>query len=211
MKKKIIVSIEMLLLSVVYTVLIRFYDYQAIGPEASSVGFASLNDSIHKLLPYNELFYKISTYLGVLLGLVVLSFIVIGLIELIKNKSFLKVNKNIYFLALFYILVVGVFCLFEKLAINYRPVLEDGALEASFPSTHVFLSLAIGVSAMMIYPKVLNNKKLLKLLNIGLVLLMGAVIVTRTISGVHWATDIVGGVIIASLVISILNIFVNEK
>ena len=211
MKKKIIVSIEMLLLSVVYTLLIRFYDYAPIGPEASSVGFSSLNDVIHKLLPYNGICYKVSTILGFALGLIVLSFIIIGLVELIKKKSFFKVNKNIYFLALFYILVVGVFFLFEKLAINYRPVLEDGVLEASYPSTHVFITLAIGVSAMMIYPKVFNNKKLLKVLNVLIILLMGVIIVTRTISGVHWITDIVGGIIIASYLISILNIFVNEK
>ena len=199
-KNNIITSILAIGLCVFYTLCVKFYDYRSVGPLDSKVGFATLNERFHKYIGVHMSLYKITNILGIFLGIIALTFVVIGIIQLIKRKNLFKVDKEIWLMGFFYVAVILVFLLFEKLKINYRPILDHGKLEASFPSTHVFITLCIGVSAMLV------NKKYFKpyrLINILIGLLMSAIIVLRVISGVHWLTDIMGGLFIAGTLLYI--------
>jgi len=210
-KKLIILSLILLIISIAYTVLVKTVDVKAIGPNNTSVGFASLNEPVHNALGYNETFYKISKYLGILaFGFIGLYFL-IGLIQLVKEKSVFKVDREIIGVGVFYIVFLIVYVLFEKIALNYRPVLMDGELEASFPSTHTLLALCICGSAIMVNGKVIKNDLLRKLLNIAAGLIMLGIVVTRVMSGVHWASDIIGGVIISLFLLTALKAFLAEE
>ena len=129
-----------------------------------------------------------------------LGYAIVGLIQLIKRKSIKKVDKSIILLGCFYVLMVIIYFGFEKLHLNYRPILIDGKLDPSFPSTHVLLALFIGVSGILI------NKELFKkplIINIVITLLVVSMIVIRTISGMHWLTDVVGALLIDSTLLYI--------
>ena len=210
MKKQHIITSSMLfLLTVFYTLMVRFYDYRAIGPLNSKVGFANINEQFHDFIGVHMTLYKITNYLGLLLGLIAITYVVIGLIELIKRKKLKKVDKEILIMGAFYTIVILVFVLFELLEINYRPVLKDGALDASFPSTHIFITMCICLSSILINKKYF---KYYKIINIAIIVLMAAIMILRTISGVHWLTDIIGGLFVGgtlsyifSFVISILK------
>ena len=194
-KNNIISSASLVGLSIIYTLLVRFYDYRAVGPNDSFVGFANLNGAFHRLTKVHMTLDSITDYLGLIILALVVFYAGVGLIQLIKRKSLKKVDKEIILLGAFYAIVVLIFVLFEMIELNYRPILVDGKLDASFPSTHVFLSLFIGCSAILV------NKKLFKkplIINIIIALVTVTIIALRTISGVHWLTDIVGALLYAS-------------
>ena len=197
-KKSFLTFAILLAVFIIFTILIKIIDVRAIGPEKSEVGFASLNDAFHNTFNYNETFYKISKYLGYASFLLIALYGLIGLVQMIKRKSITKVDKNILLLGSFYALVLIVYVFFEKIIINYRPILEDGVLEASYPSSHTILSICVCMSSIIISSRVFKNKKNIKIFNILTLLLMFGIIITRTLSGVHWLTDIIGGILISA-------------
>ena len=117
-RKILLISIILLLVSIVYTILVRTIDVKDIGPLSSKVGFASLNNYVEGLLPYNETFYKVSKYLGFLPFLFVGIYGLLGLIDLIKKKSFKKMEQRYLVLGLFYVIFAGLYLFFEKVIIR---------------------------------------------------------------------------------------------
>lgn len=196
-KKNIIISIVLIILSVLFTELVKNIDVKPIGPNESLVGFADINRLFHNLIGSNMIIYKVTEFLGYIPIVMALVYVFIGLKELIERKSLLKVDREIYILALFYVLVVSVYVFFEKFIVNYRPILIDGVLEASYPSSHTLMSICLCGSSIIINKKIFKNKfgDVENILSVILILL---IVIGRIISGVHWFTDILGGIIISS-------------
>ena len=162
MKKKsrrlFFVGASLLAAFVLWTVLIRFVDVQAIGPQESSVGFAMLNGYVHSLTGENMSLYVITDWLGLVPIGVAFGFAVLGLVQLIKRKNLFKVDRSILVLGGFYIVVMAVYVLFEMVVINYRPILIDGYLEASYPSSTTMLVMCVMPTAMMQLRTRIKNK-----------------------------------------------------
>ena len=203
-KKNFIYFGLLLLIFIAFTLLIKNVDVQAIGPENSEVGLATINDAFHGIFNYNELLYKISKYLGYISFLIIGLYGIKGLIQLIKEKNLFKVDKKLLILGGFYVVVLLVYILFKFIIINYRPVLEDGVLEASYPSSHTILSICVCASSLMISKDIFKKEKFTKILNVCTYILMFGIIVTRVLSGVHWLTDIVGAILIS---LALCNLF----
>lgn len=195
--KNMIISGCLLVLSILYTYLVRVVNVRVIGPMNTKVGFASINTWFNNMFSYNETIYKLSEILGYLVLGIAFIYFMIGLIELIKNMNFKKVDKDIIMLGVFYAVVILVYVFFEELIINYRPVMPEGNLEASYPSSHTVLALCVGISSLFVSRKYIPKKYILITDIITIVLSLG-VLLLRTISGVHWLTDIIGGIIISS-------------
>ena len=200
-KNKLIIPSALTLTSFLYTFLVKNIDVKAIGPNSSEVGFASLNNGFRNFIGHNMTIYKISEYVGYLLLLLVAMYGILGIRQLIKRKSLKKVDKEFYILGSLYILMLVVYIFFEKCIINYRPILIDNVLEASYPSSHTILSLCVGISALFI------NKKYIKAEYVGtfnkiVIALMSVTLLFRIVSGVHWISDIIGGIIISATLIS---------
>ena len=210
-RRNIIISIVLIILSVLFTVLVKNVDVKPIGPNESIVGFADINKLFHNLIGSNMTIYKITEVLGYIPIVMALVYVFIGLKQLIKRKSLLKVDKEIYVLALFYVLVVGVYVFFEKFVINYRPILIDGLLEASYPSSHTLMSICLCGSSIIINKKLFKNK-FGDIENVFSVILILLIVIGRIVSGVHWFTDILGGIIISStLLVIFYSIISNIK
>lgn len=190
----------MFVLFAIFTVLIKTVDVQPIGPNKSETGFASLNRAVFEALGTSEFWYKFSERLGYMAILVCVGFGVVGAVQLFKGKSLKAVDSQIVLLGIFYILVIILYVVFNHVAINYRPVLEpDGTLEASYPSSHTVL--AVCVFATMFMQKMFKKKETKgeKLCNISAAsVLVAVMLVSRLLSGVHWFTDIIGAVLLAS-------------
>jgi len=204
-KKYLIVSILLFIIAIIYTILVKNVDLAIIGPNNSEVGFSRLNGIVHNIFNQNMTWYEITKYLGILPFLLVLYYGVIGLKQLVKEKSFFKVDKKIIALGVFYICIGITYIFFEKCIINYRPVLIDGELEASFPSSHTLLAITICGSSLMISKYYINNEKIRKIVDILSIVIMLAIVIGRIISGVHWASDIIGGIIISSFLLCSLK------
>lgn len=183
---------------ILWTVAITILDVQAIGPNGSSVGFATFNGLFHKLTGVHMEIYTITDWLGLIPLCFALGFAILGLVQLIQRKSFLKVDYSILVLGGFYILVIASYLFFEKFVINYRPVLIEGNLEASYPSSTTLLVLCIMPTAMMQLNTRIRNNTIKKVILSLLAVFTAFVVIGRLISGVHWFTDIIGGVLLST-------------
>lgn len=194
-KKNMIVSISLFLIAIIYTILIKIIDVSNIGPNNSSVGFSKINSYFHNLIGVNMTLYKVTEILGLLAILIAGIYAIIGLIELIKRKNIFKIDREILLLGGFYIVVIMLYVFFEKCIINYRPVLIDNVLEASYPSSHTILSLCVCISSIMVNNRLFKDIKITKYANIISMILAITIVLGRLISGVHWFTDIIGGIL----------------
>ena len=192
--KRFIESGVFFVLFAVFTLLVKKVDVQAIGPEGSKIGFASINAKFFEMFGYNEFWYKFSERLGYAALAVCAIFALIGVLQFIKGKGLKAVDKKIIALGVFYVIVIAFYVAFNKIIINYRPILEaDGSLEASYPSSHTVLAICVFVT--MFSQKVFNRTV------IAGTILVALMILSRLFSGVHWFTDIVGGVILSTALV----------
>ena len=197
-RKNIYVTLALFLLFVLWTLAIKLIDVQPIGPNGSEVGFAALNGFIHDVTGVHMELYIITDWLGLVPVFVAFGFAVLGLVQLIKRRSFLKVDYSILVLGGFYILVISAYILFEMLAVNYRPVLIDGYLEASYPSSTTLLVMCVmPASVMQLYTRI-KNKNIRNIISVVIYAFMAFMVIGRFVSGVHWLTDIVGGIILSA-------------
>lgn len=203
-------AILLTLISIVYTLVIKFVDVQAIGPEGSSVGFASINKVFANVFTYNDLFYKFTKIIALFAFLYIGAFAVWGLIQLIKRKGFKHVELEIYGMGGLYVITMLLYALFEILVINYRPVITDGELEASFPSSHTMLAVAVFGSAIVYFANKLEKSTLKTALMTISIVLAAAMPIGRLISGVHWFTDILGGILYGCTLITLYAGFCKE-
>ncbi len=209
-KKNIIAAIASTVLFIVYTVLVKFVDVKPIGPNDSKVGFATMNNWFRNIVGDDNTFlYKLSEVMGIVILLLVFIYACIGLYQLIKRKSLFKIDREIIILGCFYVAVLAMYVLFEKVVINYRPVLIDGELEASYPSSHTVLALCVGLSSLIV-SKSYFNKKYINIINTITCVLIGLILAGRLLSGVHWLSDIFGGVILSCALMEIFKM-VYEK
>ena len=197
-RKNIYVTLALFLLFVLWTLAVKFIDVQSIGPNGSEVGFAALNGLIHNVTGVHMELYIITDWLGLVPVFVAFGFAVLGLVQLIKRRSFLKVDYSILVLGGFYILVISAYILFEMLAVNYRPVLIDGYLEASYPSSTTLLVMCVMPTSVMQLHTRIKNKNIRNIISVVIYAFMAFMVIGRFVSGVHWLTDIVGGIILSA-------------
>ena len=209
-KRNIIISTTLITLSILFTLLVKVVDVQQIGVEETSIGFATINQFVFKTLRENELWYNITEILGLVALATVAIYGLIGLTQVIKRKSLLKVDKEIIALGIFYVVVIGIYILFEKVIVNYRPVLIDGIKEASYPSSHTLMTTCLCISAVIINKKLFNNK-ITKYTNLLLLVIMSTTVIGRLLSGVHWFTDIIGGILISTALLTTFYTIISKS
>ena len=194
-----------------WTLAVRFVDVQAIGPMGSTVGFATINRFIHNLTGVNMHLYNITDWLGLLPLLFVAVFGFIGLIQWIKRKHLLKVDYSILVLGGFYIVVMAMYLLFEKVVINYRPVLINGFMEASYPSSTTMLVMCVIPTAIMQLNTRIKNNLIRRIVVVELSVFIMFMVLGRFVSGVHWFTDIIGGALLSMGLVLLYRAVVNLK
>lgn len=202
-KKHLFATLAMFFAFVVFMILSMLVDVRNIAADGSNVGFGAINSGFFSLTGYSDFWYTFSELLGsVNLG-IAFGFALVGVVQLVKRKSLKKIDYEIYLLAVLYLVTIILYVLFDKLiVINNRPVVLDGEIEASFPSSHTMLAIVVLVSAYLMFSKYLVHKeKLAKTCKIVTIVLMAVSIVSRTLSGVHWLTDIVGGVLLGTALV----------
>lgn len=203
-------SIILSVISLVYIVLVKNFDVSKIGPKNSSVGFSKLNDFFRDFFSSNMTIYKITEVLGIVAILLVALYGFLGFMQLVRRKNVFRVDKEILSLGGLYACVLIIYVLFEKCIINYRPVLIDGKLEASFPSSHTMLAIVVCLSSVMVSKKYINKKYVDKF-NLFTLVLMALIVLGRIISGVHWISDIIGGVLISLTLLSYFKCVISKN
>lgn len=213
MKKKFTLSGVFMLLFILLIVMLKTYDVAKIGPCETSIGFAALNGAIHDFFGINNAIYKITDILGYISLLTIGIFAYIGFIQLIKRKSIAKIDKEILALGILYAVTIFIYLLFENVIINYRPVLmPDSRLpKASFPSSHTMLSCIIMSSTVMVLKNYVASIKLQKALKFICIIILAATVLGRLACGVHWFTDILGGILISASLLFAFSGFLDKR
>ena len=209
-KINIVLAVIMTIVSIIYTIIVKSVDVKAIGPNKSKVGLSTLNKGFKDIIGSNMTIYKITELLGLLVLLIVCIYALVGLYQLIKRKKIFKIDREIIILGIFYVLMILTYIFFEKFIINYRPILIDNELEASYPSSHTILAICTCISSLIVSKKYLSEKYL-KITNIITIILLFSVFLGRMFSGVHWLSDIIGGFIISLTLLSYFNLMYNLK
>ncbi len=182
------VSLGLLILFVLWTAAVRLFDVRPIGPNGSSVGFAALNGAVRELTGVHMALYTVTDWLSLIPIFVAIGFAALGLWQLIRRKSVFKVDYNIIVLGGFYVLVMAVYLFFEAVVVNYRPVLIDGFLEASYPSSTTVLVMCVIPTAMMQLHQRIGNKTVRAVVLVALALFTVLMVLGRLMSGMHWVT-----------------------
>lgn len=196
-KKRFYVSAGFLLAFLLWTIAVCFVDVQAIGPRISSVGLAEINRFVHDLTGVHLTLYALTDWLSLIPVAVCLLFAAIGVKQLIERKNLLKVDFSILILGIFYLVVIAAYVFFEAFPVNYRPVLLDGCLEASYPSSTTMLVICVMMTALMQIDVRIKNKLLKRSIDVVILTFITFMVIGRLVSGVHWFSDIVGGVLLS--------------
>ena len=194
-KRNFFISTILILLAVVFTIFVKVVDVKPIGVNESSIGVASVNQVVFKTIGVNMIWYHITDWLGLVPIFIAMIYAFIGFIQLIKRKNIFKVDKEIIILGVFYFVVIFLYVFFEKFIVNYRPILMNGFLEASYPSSHTLMTICLCGSSIIVNRKLFNNK-IAKFVNILSLVVVLITVIGRLLSGVHWFTDIIGGIFI---------------
>ena len=181
-----------------WTAAIQLIDVRAIGPRGSTVGFATINRFVHNLTGVHMSLYTITDWLGLMPLMFVMGFGILGLVQWIKRKHLLKVDYNILVLGGFYIVVMAVYVIFEMVVVNYRPVLINGYLEASYPSSTTMLVMCVMPTAIMQFNVRIKNDVFKRCVTSVIISFIIFMVIGRLVSGVHWFTDIVGGALLSA-------------
>ncbi len=181
---------------VLLVVLLKTLDVRAVGPLDSYVGLASLNASVFAALGVNENFELFTALLGGVALLTAGGGVAAYVVYLAVKKTKIRQIPPLFWATCVTLgLLMAAYLLFEVVVINYRPVLEDGALAASFPSSHTLL--AVAVFGMVIpYGLAIPNAPLKWSVVVVSAVLAVLSVAGRLLAGVHWVTDIAGGVLL---------------
>ena len=195
---QLVLGAGLLALFALFTWALTFVDVKPIGPNGSCVAFAGINRAVHELFGVHMVLYSITDWAGVAAIALALGFAVLGLVQWIGRRSIKKVDASLLILGAFYIFVFGVYAFFEFRVINRRPVLIEGILEASYPSSTTVLAMCVVPTAMVEFRRLIKRRKLCIAVNTLCGLFVAAMVIGRLLSGVHWFTDIIGGALFSA-------------
>lgn len=181
-----------------WTILLGIMDVQPIGPQGTMVGFAGLNQAVHVFTGVNMTLYMVTDWLGLVPLGFMFGFALLGLGQWIRRKHILRVDRSILTLGVFYLVVMAVYVFFECYVVNYRPVLIEGKLEASYPSSTTILVLCVMPTVIMQLGTRIRSRIIRRWVSVAMMLFATFMVIGRLLSGVHWFSDIVGGILLSA-------------
>lgn len=193
----------LLLLFVIFTVLVTCIDVKPIGPGESPVGFAEINRFIFERIGTHLFWYHLTDWFGMIAILFAFGFATVGFVQLVKRKSVQKVDRQIILLGVFYLLVFAAYLFFEFVTVNDRPIILGDSPEASYPSSHAMIVTCIMVSSVNCFKSLCPKKKLCRMIELAAYIIITVTTIGRLISGVHWVTDIAGGMLLSAALLAL--------
>lgn len=210
-KKHFIIGGILLAMFALWTCMIQFFDVGAIGPEGTKVGFSIINSRFHNLTGVNMTLYNITDWMGLMPIVVCVIFGCVGFLQMVKRRSIVRVDADIILLGIYYIAVIAAYIAFEMIPINYRPILINGFLEASYPSSTALLVLSVMPTLAFQVKRRIKNHAIIKVITAMTIGFSVFMVLGRLVSGVHWLTDIIGSCLFSPGLYYVYKAFVEKK
>ena len=191
-KKSLLMGSISLAMFAVWTVLILTVDVQPLGQNGTSIGFATFNCWFHHFTGVNMAIYTITDWMGLVPVVICLIFAGIGLVQLIKRRSLFRVDADIMIFGVYFVIVFLAYAIFEIIPINYRPILIEGRMEASYPSSTTLLVLSVMPALVEQIQRRLSGIRVKQIITIAAIAFSVFMVTGRLISGVHWFTEYIG-------------------
>ena len=183
---------------ILWTILIQTVDVRPVGVNGTNIGFAAVNTWFHRLTGVHMGLYTVTDWLGLVPIAVCVGFGLLGLDQWIRRRSIARVDRDILLLGGYYILVILGYLIFEMIPINYRPILIDGAMEASYPSSTTLLVLSVMPTLLFQINSRAKSQTVRRMTAAFVILFSAFMVIGRLVAGVHWLTDIVGSVLLSA-------------
>lgn len=197
-KRNLLTGASLIAAFVIWTVLIQCVDVQPVGQKGMKIGFATFNVWFHQLTGVHMSIYTVTDWLGLVPIFICMCFGVLGFVQLVKRRSLLRVDPDITILGVYYVIVIACYLIFEMIPINYRPVLIEGRLEASYPSSTTLLVLSVMPTLAFQIDRRVTNPTVRMAAMVFTVAFSAFMLIGRLFAGVHWATDIVASVLLSA-------------
>lgn len=204
-RKSLFLSAALLSSFLLFTLALCTIDVQPIGPNGSPVGLASINLAFHNLTGVHLALYVSTDYLSLIPAAICVGFGLLGLSQWMRRKRLFSVDFSLLVLGAFYLLVMAAYGFFEIFIVNYRPVLLDGRLEASYPSSTTMLVLCVISTAILQCQSRIHSKALRRCAIAMLSLFAASMVLLRLLSGVHYLTDILGGALLSTGLVALYD------
>lgn len=182
---------------IIWTYLIQCVDVQPSGQNGTNIGLATFNCWFHTVTGVHMTLYVITDWLGLVPVFVCMISGGLGLIQLMKRRSLFQVDYDILLLGIYYVIVIACYFVFEMIPVNYRPVLIEGVMESSYPSSTTLLVLSVMPTLVFQTKRRLKNVTPKKIIYVLTVMFSACMVAGRLLSGVHWFTDIVGSILLS--------------
>ena len=197
-KKELKVGGSLLVIFTIWTGLVQCVDVKPIGANTTDIGFSTLNSYFHQMTGVHMTLYTITDWLVLIPIFICVVFGGLGFVQLIKRKSLFKVDKDLILLGIYYFIVIMGYLIFEVIPINYRPILIDGRLEASYPSSTTLLVLSVMPTLLLQIKRRSTHILITKIVSVVTILFSLFMVIARLTCGVHWLTDIIGALILST-------------
>ena len=197
-KKLLIIGIGLIILFFTWTALVLQVDVQPLGQNGTDIGFATFNLWFHRLTGVHMNIYMLTDWLGLVPIFVCMLFAGLGVVQLIQRRNPFKVDYDILALGVYYIVVIFGYLIFEMIPINYRPILIEGVMEVSYPSSTTLLVLSVMPTLVFQVNRRVDSNIIKTVIIVSTVAFSAFMVIGRLIAGVHWFTDIVGGIILSA-------------
>ncbi|WP_172136747.1 phosphatase PAP2 family protein [Adlercreutzia sp. ZJ473] len=197
-RRELLAGLALLAAFALWTALVQCVDVRPVGQNGTDVGFATLNVWFHELTGVHWGVYLVTDWLGLVPIAVCLGFGALGAVQLVRRRSLLRVDADLLLLGVYYVLVILGYLVFEMIPINYRPIPIDGMMEASYPSSTTLLVLSVMPTLKYQADRRVKSPALRGAVTAFVAVFSALMVLGRLVSGVHWATDIVGAVLLAA-------------
>jgi undecaprenyl-diphosphatase len=197
-KRLLLLGSTWIVIFAIWTLLIQKVDVQPIGANKTNIGFATLNSWFHKLTGVHMRIYHITDWLGLVPVFCCMIFGCVGFVQLMKRRKLLEVDFDILFMGIYYVTVICGYLIFEMIPINYRPILIEGILEASYPSSTTLLVLCVMPTLTEQVNRRIEHALFKRMITFFVISFSVFMVLARLISGVHWLTDIVGSIMLSA-------------
>ena len=188
------VAVACTVIFILFTIMVTALDGQTV--DGHRLGLATMNGWWRDLVGVNAAWRVVSDVVAVGTVFGAVGLLIVQIVAVVRGRGLRPVVRDWWGVDLVLISLGICYGLFQIVVINYRPLLMHGVAEASYPSSHVLLFATVWPLLILTLWRMTKRRWVRVTVMVVGMMVMLAGIVARALSGYHWLSDLVGGVLL---------------